>query len=335
MTVTITEDDIKRDKHFLDKVLKMARSPGDRIVLSPGLVTYTRGSWAFPEFGWIGLASGVDLLGSGSQVVLSPEAIKETNGKVRPSKDINVLWAGVDTEVTNVRFDCNGASHPGWNCGGLRFHGKFAVRGCDITGLSGTLDQQEVFAISAQGETGGSNVASVRVFDCLVDRPASYISGIYIGASEPGEDNLVSDCDVNLGANGWFAYSSTNRTLFHRCAGRAQRWWHTDTGNGAADIRECSGETTYAVISSVCTGGNPDRRIRVYDSKFNGGDGRFVEWWDKDGSQDGFVLFQNCGLSARYDVASDAKRGALVFTGCKLEHRQSHFVPGSPQPIYA
>lgn len=340
MTVTITEDDIKRDKHFLDKVLKMARSPGDRIVLSPGLVTYTRGSWAFPEFGWIGLANGVSLTTADPKsvdrgvVVLSEEAVKETTGKIRVSRDINVLWAGAGTFISRIDFDCNGNNHPGWNCGGLRFHGQFAVIDCNITGLSGTLGQQEVFAISAQGETGRSKVAGVRVYDCLVDRPASYVSGIYLGASEPGAESSVSDCDVDLGVNGWFAYSSTNQTLFLRCKGRAQRWWHTDTENGVAQIQECSGESSYAVISSVCAGGNPERRIYVLDSKFEGGEGRFVEWWDKAGSQTGFVLFRDCSLSAKYDVASDAKRGSLVFTGCKSDYRQSHWTSGSPQPIH-
>ena len=335
MIVTLTPSDTEKDPYILDKVLRTVRSRGDIIQLEDGVTALTRGNWAFPEFGWISLASGVSL--RGGAVKLAPDATRETNGKVRPAKDLNILWCGEEGEIKGTTFDCTAPT--GWNGGGLRFHGRFTVEDCDITGLSGTLDVQESFAISAQGKTAGTVVKRVKVYDCYTADPKSYVSGVYIGATDGGGGNTVQDCDVDLGPNGWFCYSSTKHTIFLGCTGISKRFWYTDTDDGEALLTHCRGTVHYAAVSSVVVKDSPIRRVMAQDCEFNGsGSARAAEWWNKGAEVTGNLVFRSCQFTDfAYSAAIVAKQGSVVFVDCEFPSEETPKESpgdGSFEPIF-
>lgn len=337
MHVTITADDVSKDPFVLDRVLKMVRSPGDVIILGDNVTAATQGTWAFEAYGWISLADGVSLRGGHNSVIRFSSPVLETRGQVRPAKDLNILWAGDGCSVSGLTFDCTAPE--GWNGGGLRFHGRFNVTDCVIKGLSGTIGQQESFAISSTGDTSGTVVERVVVHECFTASPTSYVSGIYIGATSGDGGNQVFDCDVDLGPNGWFAYSSTRPTMFKDCTGSASRFWYTDTGDGEAELQSCSGEVAYAAVSSVAVEGEPLRRVLVRECHFtaNGETVRAVEWWDKTGAKgQGHVVFDACEFGGfSHAAAIVADQGAVVFVHCSfLPGARNALSPGSFQPIF-
>ncbi len=337
MQVTITTDDVSRDPFVLDRALKMVRSPGDVIILGDNVTAATQGTWAFEAYGWISLANGVSLRGGHNSVIRFSSPVLETRGQVRPAKDLNILWAGDGCSVSGLTFDCTAPE--GWNGGGLRFHGRFNVTDCVIKGLSGTIGQQESFAISSTGDTSGTVVERVVVHECFTATPTSYVSGIYIGATSGEGGNQVIACDVDLGPHGWFAYSSTRPTVFDQCVGKASRFWYTDTGDGEATVQDCSGAVSYAAVSSVAVEGTPLRRVLVRGCHFigEGETVRAAEWWDKTGAKgQGHVVFDDCEFeSFSHAAAVDADRGAVVFVACSfLPSAQNSLTPRSPQPIF-
>lgn len=334
MKLVLSKSDLERDPNLFDWACANVRAPGSEIVVEPGSVAVTRGTWAFPEHGYLTVASDVTLRMTGAELRLSADAVRTTNSQLRPERDLNVLWLGAGALVVGGRFDGRFADHPGWNVSGLRFYGRYHIEGAEIIGLSGNRSVKESFAISSEGATGGSVVRNVRVHSCNESADA-YVSGIYVGGTtDNGSDSLVENCSVNLGWHGQFAYSSTYATRFRNCYGKAARYWYTDTGPGRAVIENGSGELSYAIVSSVCTD-NQRREIRVIGGEYQCPLGRAIEWHDMGGEhQGGFVIFRDVKADVRWNVASVAKRGTLLFHGGTIQFRESHVAPGSPEPIY-
>lgn len=322
MKIALGPDELLRNPGLFDWSLRNARSPGDEIVVLPGAVALTRGSWAFEAFQWIGLAAGVKLVISRDAVVrLAPDAERMTGGELRPSRDLNVLWIGPDATVTGGGIiDGNFAAHPGWSCGGIRAFGRCSISDLSIVGLSGSRASQESFAFSATGATGGTTIRGVSVSHCKVDDADSYVSGIYVGATDDnGVESTVEDCAVRLGERGQFAFSSTFRTHFDRCHGEAMRFWYTDTGPGIAIITNSIGRVSYSVVGSVALE-KVDRRVVVHDSAFEatGTDGaRWVEWWNKGGAGIGAVVVISCQFKRfKWRAATIGDTGAVAFITC-------------------
>lgn len=336
----------EKDADQFDWALRTARSAGDEIVVEAGLTVLTRGSWAFPEFNWIGLAPGVRLsLGKGSRVLLSAHAERTTDGLIRPSRDLNILWIGHEAEIVGEgTLDANHEAHPGWNCGGIRAFGACHLEDLSIVGLSGDRLVKESFAFSAEGATGGTHILRVKVNRCQVDL-GSYVSGIYVGATlNNGLTSRVEECVVDLGEYGHFAYSSTFHTKFGRCIGRAMRFWYTDTGDGIAVIEECSGDASYSVIGSVATEKTHTRSVVVELSNFVqlGKEARWVEWWNKGGVQLGGVVIRACTFNGfTHRAATVGQTGAVVLIdtqwnpvdGGVMEYPKDVITSGSFAPI--
>jgi hypothetical protein len=361
MKITLEPKELERDPNLFDWALRTARSPGDQIVVLPGATALTRGSWAFPEFGWIGLADRVSLNLTGSILRLSPGAVLQTDGVERPSKDINLLWIGDGSSIKGGVLDANYHEFPGWSCGGVRAFGRCTLEKLTIMGLSGSRGLQESFAFSAQGATGGTIISEVAVEKCKVDDADSYVSGIYVGATEDnGEESTVKNCNVYLGPRGQFAYSSTFDTLFINCYGDAMRFWYTDTGPGIARIESCKGVVSYSVIGSVATPYDLDvvlakvsrvnRQIIVANSSFSALDlataekmfgpslnigARWVEWWNKSAEGIGAVVIVNSTLTGfRWRSAVAAETGAVIYLNCSgVTTDGDTATPGSFQPI--
>lgn len=334
MKITLTAADLEKRPELFDWALKTFRAPGDEIALDDGALAPTKGSWAFPEFGYIQLADRVTLtLKPSARVILSKDAVRETDGHPRLAKDLNLLWVGANCIISGGTFDANYQAHPGWNCGGIRFHGPFSGRNFDVVGLSGTQNVQETFVLSGNGATGGTEIEYVRAHSCDTERADSYVSGIYMGATEDnGKPNTVRACSVDLGPNGWFAYSSTYATTFDGCTGSAARFWYTDTGPGIATLVKCVGTSSYSSIGCVAVN-DQIREVTAIDCAFLSPEGRTVEWWDKEGRNIGFVVFDRCRLESKFGVASAALGGSLVFRGGTFKRETDFVGPKSPKPI--
>ena len=200
-----------------DEMCAIARG-GDTIELEPGGEYPTAGAWAFPAPHYITLQSGVTLIASGARIVLRDPAIS-TGGVIRPDKDLFILRAGADATVVGGLWDANYQGNPGWHCSGMRFYGRFTAKDLTIVGLCGSRQSQtpagavEVFAVSAEGNTGGSVVAGVSVKNCEISSPDSYVSGIFLGGTVKSDvRSTIRDCAVNLGKLGQFAYSANQPT---------------------------------------------------------------------------------------------------------------------------
>lgn len=340
----------EKEANQFDWALRMARSPGDEIVVEAGATVFTQGSWAFPEFQWIGLAPGVRLsLGKGSTVLLAANAVRTTDGLIRPNRDLNILWIGADAEIVGEgTLDANYEAHPGWNCGGIRAFGKCQLSGLTIIGLSGDRQVKESFAFSAEGATGGTHIVNVKVNRCSIG-PGSYVSGIYVGATiDNGIRSIVELCEVDLGEHGHFAYSSTFITFFLNCVGKSMRFWYTDTGDGIAVIEQCSGGASYSVIGSVATESQVSRphtrSVVVEDSEFTqiGKEARWIEWWNKGGVQLGGVVIKSCtfnGFTHRAAIVGTTGSVVLIETewnpvdGGVTEYPKDAIEQGSFAPI--
>lgn len=361
MKITLEPKELERDPNLFDWALRTARRPGDQIIVLPGATALTRGSWAFPEFGWIGLADRVSLNLTGSILRLSPGAVLQTDGVERPSKDLNLLWIGAGSSITGGVLDANYHEFPGWSCGGVRAFGNCLLKKLEIIGLSGSRKLKESFAFSAQGATGGTIISEVTVEKCKVDDADSYVSGIYVGATEDnGVHSIVEGCEVKLGPRGQFAYSSTFDTLFKDCYGEAMRFWYTDTGPGIARIENCKGHVSYSAIGSVATPYDLDvilakvsrvnRQVIVANSDFVALDlataekvfgpnanlgARWVEWWNKSANGMGAVLIINSTLVGfRWRSAVAAETGAVIYLSCFGATTDGDTVtPESFQPI--
>ncbi len=361
MKITLEPKELERDPSLFDWALRTARQPGDQIVVLPGAIAITRGSWAFREFGWIGLAAGVSLILTGSTLQLSMAADRVTDGIERPSKDLNLLWIGDGASIKGGVLDANFKAHPGWSCGGVRAFGRCTLEKLTIIGLSGSRKLQESFAFSAQGATGGTIISEVAVEKCKVDDNDSYVSGIYVGATEDnGVHSTVKGCNVKLGPRGQFAYSSTFNTLFKDCYGEAMRFWYTDTGPGIARIANCKGHVSYSAIGSVATPYDLDvvlakvsrvnRQVIVANSDFVALDlataekvfgpnpnlgARWVEWWNKSAEGIGAVVIVGSTLTGfRWRSAIAAETGAVIYLSCFGATTDGDTVtPESFQPI--
>jgi len=227
----------------------------------------------------------------------------------------------------------------------MRFHGQFRVCGAIICGMSGSRASGtpsgavESFAISSEGDTGGSVVEEVTVRDCKSEHPDDYVSGIFMGATgdvATALESIVRNCVVRLGPHGQFAYSSNGPTLFRACAGEASRFWYNDTGHSyGVRLIGCTGRGNYAAVSCIATPGGEVRQVQVVDCRFDFPRG--IEWWDQAGSagMSGGVVSAGSQFKCQYPAAISAKSGGVEFRGCTFPYQASPSVSdGSILPVF-
>lgn len=300
-----------------DQVCAIARG-GDTIELESGGEYPTAGAWAFPAPHFT-LQSGVTLIASGARIVLRDPAIT-TGGVVRPDKDLFLLRAGDDVTIVGGLWDANYRGNLGWHCSGLRFYGKFRVKDLTIVGLRGSRQSQtpsgavEVFAISSEGNTGGSVVEAVSVKDCEVSSSESYVSGIFLGGTRTDRRSVISDCVVNLGELGQFAYSANQPTTIQRCIGMAERGFYNDTGDTVGcNITDCTFVASYAGISLVSGTTPSTREVLVRDCNISAP--RMVEWWEREmgAPMNGGVIVNSSKFKGAMLAATKSPRGNISF----------------------
>lgn len=323
MTIIIPQTEPRR----FDDACRSAQA-GDTILLEEGGVYETAGCWAAD--GFQSLRPGVTLEASGATVrLVSPE--RATHGVERPDRDLILLTCGPGARIIGGTFDGNWQQQEEWFVSGIRFHGRFEVRGATIKGLAGSRSSGtpsgavEVFAISAEGKTGGSIVQDVTVRDCRVDSPSDYVSGIYVGATEASDAwSKVERCNVQLGEHGQFAYASNGKVVFHGCTGNAARYWYNDTGDtDDCRIQSGLGTCSYAVVSAVAKDAQGNRRIAIRGGEFTAP--RLCEWWDQSPGFHlrGHVICSSVRWRGDFSFAvAAAANGALAAIDCDLgEHR--------------
>lgn len=339
MNILLTKYDLQDDPNRIDWALRTARTPGDQIEIETGAIAETLGAWAFEDLGHVSLAPKVTLvIQEGATLRLSPNAKRAPDKNPPATPFMHILYMGGGSAITgNGTLDCNGAAHPGITCSGPRALGRVTVHDVCIIGCSGKKSGAEAFAFSAEGDTGGTIICGVSVVKCFCDGPDDYMSGIYVGGTvDNGVESFVTNCTVDLGTHGWFAYSSTFSTTFRECSGTAQRFWYTDTGAGMATIVDCEGSASYSAIGSVAIESGESRRVVVVSgSSFKAiGDGaRGVEWWNKgeNAVNQGGVTFVFCTLEGfRWRAAVAATTGAITFINTKAEAIDGDIIhPGS------
>lgn len=313
---------IKKKTGDLDRIL-MAMSEGDTVELDSGLYT-TRGAWAFRERDHISLPNGCSIIAKPDTIIrLENAEIVDASGKPREDRDLPILWAGSGTTIKGGVWDCNFQGHPGMYTQGLRFHGVFDIRNARIIGMSGTravtntVRPVESFAISSTGKTGGSTVTSVTVDSCKAGDKNDYVSGIFVGSTEPSDTwSYVIDCKVHLGDVGQFGFACNGATEFTRCLAHAMNGFYNDTGSTVAQLRECELEGAYAAVSMVGVD-KTKRLVRLIGCDLSGARG--VEWYEKSGSMDGTIIAISCKINAEWLAAiKDSKAATRVsFWGCK------------------
>lgn len=294
----------------LDRAFLLARSPGDVITARGGNFT-TKGNWGFPNY--CHLASGVTLDFTDSTLKFDTLAnlTTQTGGVTRPDKDLNILWGEGNNTIIGGKFDATPPA--GWYGGGLRFSGVYKVSGSTIVGLKGSWAANvEVFAVSSQGNTDGSIVENVTVKEVAQD---SYVSGIYVGATVypvTVAPSVVTNCNVDLGFNNQFAYSSTRKTVFTNCVGSGVKYGlYTDTRDMVAVLIGCKLTASWAAISSIGMA-STTRMVSATNCELTGERG--IEWWDKTGTADvmvGGVVISASTLNSKYTATVLAKKGNL------------------------
>jgi hypothetical protein len=305
----------------IDKALLFS-SPGDVIRIDGNCVT--QGAWRFP--GYVGLKSGVRIECGSDAVIRLVNPITTTDGKQRSDKDLPIMRCDGNTEIVGGTWDCNYQGNAGWFTQGFRFFGTFTMRDATIIGMSGsrnsgTLSKQvESFAISAEGNISGSVASRVTVKGCKVTNADDYVSGIYMGGTQPSTALCrVIQCNVDLGQFGQFAYASNSPTLFEACYGKAARWWYCDTADSRnAVLQSCRGEASYAAISSVAIA-PCIREVWAHDCEFTAP--RLVEWWDQNPKQDGmtgFVTLSSSTFNGDFHACVSAVKGSVSLLGCSI-----------------
>jgi hypothetical protein len=316
-----------------DRVMALAR-PGDTVTLEPGAVYETAGAWAFADRGFLTIPPGVTLIATGATIRLK-DAFKSTGGVERPDRDLPIAWAGDGARIIGGTWDANWQDFPGWFTQGIRFFGRFSITGLRGSRESGTpAGQVESFAISAQGDTGGSEVVRVTVANCKTDSPQDYVSGIFMGQTGASSEewSRVEACNVDLGAFGQFAYSNNGRTKFLNCIGKASRGWYNDTGStDIAELVSCRLEGAWAAIASVWTDAS-HRNVVAIDCDLTGE--RAVEWDDRAGVPlPGSMTVVDSRLSCRYSAAINGKAGSCGFVRTPFGDAQAAVSQGSFVPF--
>jgi len=316
-----------------DRTLALS-TDGDTIILAPGGSYDTYGAWV-SESGNINVPSGVSIVATDATIEL-----KAPTGISRVDHDLPILRCGSEVKIQGGTWRCNYNKNPGWYCQGIRFHGRYEIRDATIVGMSGSRASKtasgavESFAISSEGATGGSVVSGVTVDQCKMDGPDDYVSGIYIGCTVPNlVESCVTDCTVNLGQWGQFAYASSESTRFVNCAGTAARFFYVDTGPSVnTKIINCRGAASYAAISLVNVPNVVVRREVV----INGGTftaPRFVEWWDQTPLPNmiGAVIAARAAFAGEWGATVDAVGGLVVLVELQLTQKVKVLVSARSQ----
>jgi len=315
-----------------DKALA-ACDVGDTLELSEG-EHYTKGNWYHRNWGY-GI-NGVTIKGSlgGRSVVKLRNPVMQVAGVVRPQDDCNVLWLGANCAINDVDFDCSLPEYPHYHTGGLRFHGKFYVVNSAITGMRGNKAKGiEVFAISGQGDTGGSIVQKVTVKDV---KPDSYVSGIYVGGTVPtATRSFVERCNVNLGGKNMFCYSANYETTFLDCRGDgAEAWFHNDfKDTTSCYIKDCSGSASEAAVRIIGTEAVL-RQVVVDACNFKAKRG--LELWQVDQPRmTGSVTFLHTKLDCQYAACCVSPHIAPTFIQCDItDGAECQYRSGTTPPSF-
>lgn len=323
-----------------DDALRAAKS-GDVITLEPGREYTTRGAWAFHETGFISVPSGVTIIATGATITLK-YPVTSTNGNERPDRDLQLLWCGEEVVIEGGTWDAGGDAHPGWHCGGLRFHGRFEIRNAKIIGLSGSRNsgtpsgEVESFAISSKGQTAGSIVERVRVNLCKTWHPDDYVSGIFVGSTgkqKSSAPSLVVGCEVDLGEYGQFAYACNHDTRFKQCIGKASRGFYNDTGDTVAQLDGCDIVGSYAGLSIVGSKTiTTERTVVAYECRVTAP--RLVEWFEQDAMMSGSVILSGGWFSGQYATAIKGSHGGIILDQVRLPaDAKHHLEPHSTPPV--
>lgn len=307
-----------------------AAASGDTIELGEGVYRTLGNFAAGPTRAHCQLASGVRLVGAGSDrstILLAPEAAEATRA-LRPDRDTNVLWAGAGTSIEGICFDANREGLEGCHVGGLRFHGSYNLEDLRIRGLRGSWDSPatltreiEVFAVSSVGDTGGSRIHRVKVEDVA---PSAYVSGIFLGSTlEPSAPSRVSDCEVRLGMGNQFGFSANRQVHFLDCrASGGRHGFYNDTGPTCGiTLDGCDFEGSWAAVSVIAKAPDGVRGpIHILRSNLRGARG--LEVWDRTGQAiPADVLVDGCEVDADY-LATVSNTGAV-----RIEVRFSVIAP--------
>jgi len=304
-----------------DIALARARA-GDVIELEENAVYNTQGAWAFPDSGYLSLKSGVTLIAKNATIKLV-NPIRTTGSNLRPDKDLPILRAGSDTVITGGKWDCNYEAHPGWFAQGIRFFGRFAIADSEILGMSGSRasgtpsNEVESFAISSEGDTSDSQIARVHVHSCKSDDPNDYVSGIFLGATQPTTKvSLIEGCRVYLGKYGQFGVSANTKVRIEDSEFVASRGFYNDTGPTDVVMVNCDLEGTYAAVEFVSKNAPAVRRqILLRNCSLTGE--RMLTWDDYTTKMTGFMVAEGCLFSGTYAAAIQGT-GNIMLAKCQL-----------------
>lgn len=298
----------------LDRVLRTYRTPGDEITLRPGNWT-TRGQWAHGTEP--ALAPGVTLIMmDGAKVTLEDPTLSPSHNWVP------ILWMGHKSRITGAGiWDLGGdiGKHGDISLSGFHALGSVELR-TSLRGLRGFRPkgprEKEVFAFT-QEPGDGSTVVSMTVMNSCDRGPDSYASGIYLNDHGAVCENSV----VSLGDHDQFAYSCAGLGFFRNCRGHASRLVYTDTGDMEFFGDRLYGSATWAAVGTVCTGGQPLRRMFLRQLTVKVPEGRLAEIHD-DGplaNQDALIHIEGGAVEAKWRSANVSKRGDVIFSGVEIK----------------
>lgn len=301
-----------------DKALSLNREPGTEFVLTKGSYK-TKGNWYYKDY--LTLAAGCKLYGEGSTLTLSPDAVRNPGGVVRPDRDLNVIWTNQNAHVENLVIDGNeqlfnnaDPSKSWYVTCGIRGVGKNTFKGLTVQNVRGTLNgvntltpQIESFAISTYGPTGGSVIESCKVQQCPEN---SYVSSFTIGHTGTQlSQSVVTDCKIHVGNGNWYGYGVNQNVLISKSSitNGCQNAVYNDTDNTEdVIIDECNFNNIDKLVSLIIVSNKPEfrRNIKVKNTKIAYAGGltkHLVELWDKNVDsvkrQLGPVLLQNISVS--------------------------------------
>jgi hypothetical protein len=328
--------EIRYPTRDLDLALRIFRSPEHRIILEPGFTYTTRGAWAFPAFGYVGPAAGVELIAEGCDIVLKDPVIDPQ----RPWLEFPWLGGRGATIRGGVwRVEQPDKKNP------MALSGFHSVGHCvldnvkqyGICGSKGTLfKEKEVFGFrqTDDGSEGLTHIVGCAFVSVENNGNDCYNSGIF-----PAMHAIVEKNEVRL-SNGQFGLSCVKPANFTNNLIMAARGFYTDyEADCKASLSNNQFETTYAGISFASKVEDPSPRRRELVSindTFDCGDGRFVEFFNGGGKQSGYVAAVNSAWNAKYRIATtDPNMELLLIQSPGNKSAVDHVVGGQPPKLYA
>ncbi len=231
----------------LDRVMRTFREPGTVYILRPGRYT-TRGSWAFPESGYVSQAPGTTLRAEGTGkalISLAADAQRADANGIRAQRNLEVWNVGAGASIKGITFDgCeelfrDANPKKAWFVTvGVRAYGAISIEDWEVTGLrggyaalAGTGLDNEAFCLSMIGEEGGSVIRRGRVYGCA---PNSYVTALNIGHRGPKPArSIVEDVNVDVAEGNWMALGVNQNVHVNRffLDGGCRNGVYNDTGS--------------------------------------------------------------------------------------------------------